>query len=239
MPSTASATTMTDDRRNRLQITQRASGWVSDAGRFITRSDMESLDREDTNPIRLGSKARSCQSSANLLKILTFSACKDGKNRTESKFLVLYSMLWTAPVAVQPRGCVSELQRQTADDSLRRTDHEELVVQRLIGSGVAEEIPDADQHLPFRSAEIHERQGLPDLDVEAGVEPGLAIRRRLRGPLHADRLSRAGRTRERVVHPIQHDDTRGRFGHVGFNCRGQIVDALRIHPQRRWREHEQ
>src|SRR5688572_2921077 len=93
MPSPASCSTMTDDTSNRLQLTQRASGWVSDTGRFITRSDMESLDREYTNPIRLGSKAHSCQSSGNLLKILTFSACKDGKKRTESKFLVLYSML--------------------------------------------------------------------------------------------------------------------------------------------------
>src|SRR5678815_380409 len=63
-----------------------------------------------------------------------------------------------------------ELQRESADHSLRRPDNEELVVDRLVGRNVPEEVADTDQHFPFRRAEVHERQRLPDLNVEARVE---------------------------------------------------------------------
>src|SRR5712671_2127058 len=70
-----------------------------------------------------------------------------------------------------------ELQRQTADDAFGRVDDEQLVVDRLIRRRLAEEVSHRDQHLPLGVAEIHERQRLPDLHVEARIE---RRRRRLR-----------------------------------------------------------
>ena len=64
------------------------------------------------------------------------------------------------------------MQRHAADDPLWRADHEELVVDGLVGRRFAEEIPDSEEHLPLRVAEVHERQRLPDLHVEARVERG-------------------------------------------------------------------
>src|SRR5581483_3724120 len=64
----------------------------------------------------------------------------------------------------------SEVQSQSADDALGGAHNQELVVHRLIRRRVAEEVADRDEHLPFRRAEIHERQRLPYLDVEACVE---------------------------------------------------------------------
>jgi hypothetical protein len=63
-----------------------------------------------------------------------------------------------------------ELERQTTDDALGRMDYQELVVDRLIRDGIAEEIPYRDQHFPFGVAEIHERERLPDLHIESRIE---------------------------------------------------------------------
>ena len=53
-----------------------------------------------------------------------------------------------------------------------RVHDEQLVVHRLIGAVVAEEVAHRDQHLPFGAAEIHERQRLTHLHVEARIELG-------------------------------------------------------------------
>src|SRR5207253_2567660 len=63
-----------------------------------------------------------------------------------------------------------ELQREAADDPLRRADDEQLVVHRLISRGIAEEIADREQHLPLRRTEVHERQRLAYLHVEPRIE---------------------------------------------------------------------
>src|SRR5574342_1172969 len=104
--------------------------------------------------MRLGSKAHSCRSCGNLLRILNFSVSGSTGNRAESKFQTSNPILWTCrDVVREPRFSVSELERQTADDALRRADDEQLVVYGLIRRGVVEEVADADQHLPFRGAE--------------------------------------------------------------------------------------
>src|SRR5262249_54232983 len=63
-----------------------------------------------------------------------------------------------------------EPQCQAPDDALGRTNNEELVVDRLIGRGLTEEVADADEHLPLRAAEVEEGQRLMDLHVEARVD---------------------------------------------------------------------
>src|SRR5205807_5455201 len=88
-----------------------------------------------------------------------------------------------------------ELHGETADDAFRRTNHEQLVVHRLVGYSVSEEVPHGDEHLPLRAAEIQERQRLAHLHVEPCVE---------RLPLGA---------RERVAHPVQEHHVRGGLWH--------------------------
>src|SRR4029079_7533846 len=92
---------------------------------------------------------------------------------------------WQLFVARSPRRARGplELERKTADDALGWTDDEELVVHRLVGSDVADEVPHRQQHLPLGSAEVHERERLAHLNVEARIEdrpivPGSGIPRR-------------------------------------------------------------
>ena len=66
----------------------------------------------------------------------------------------------------------SEFDCQATDEALRRADDEELVVDGSVGERFVEQVADADQHLPLRGAEVHERQGLRDAHVEARAEPG-------------------------------------------------------------------
>src|SRR5262245_21449006 len=105
-----------------------------------------------------------------------------------------------------------ELERQPTDDALWRPDNEELVVDRLVDRRLAEEIADGYQHFPLRAAEVHERQRLPHLDVEARIEG--------RGLRHI----RLHRPRERVAHAVKDDDTRRGFGDFGLDCGRDIVN---------------
>src|SRR5689334_12146195 len=85
-----------------------------------------------------------------------------------------------------------EMQGDAADDALGWPNHQELVVERLIAGCVPEEIADREQHFPPGVAEIHERQRLPDLQVETAVES------------RPRRLSAEARLREPVAEPIEH-----------------------------------
>src|SRR5262245_49702368 len=87
-----------------------------------------------------------------------------------------------------------ELQRQSADDALRRADDHQLVVDGLIRRRLTEEVANRDEHLPLGAAEVHEGQRLVHLNIEARIE-----RRRLTAGGHR-------RVRERVAHAIEHDD---------------------------------
>src|SRR5262245_4258382 len=98
-----------------------------------------------------------------------------------------------------------EPQREAADYSLGRANDEEFVVDRLVGRGIAEEVADADEHFPLRRAEVHKRQRLAHLHVEAAIKRG-AIRAGGRG----------SRPRERAADAIQHDHARRGFRHFGF-----------------------
>src|SRR5262245_40533214 len=90
-----------------------------------------------------------------------------------------------------------ELERDTADDALGRTDDEQLVVDRLIARDLSEEITDGEEHFPLRRAEVHERQRLPDLHVESRVELLM-----LTGGAHG------GRIRKSVADTIENHDAR-------------------------------
>ena len=70
---------------------------------------------------------------------------------------------------------VLEPHRQAAHDPLGRADDEQLVVDRLIGGRFAEEVANADQHLPLGGAEVHERQRLMDLNVESRIQTGVVV----------------------------------------------------------------
>ena len=72
--------------------------------------------------------------------------------------------------------CGSEDQNRTVTPPttrFRRSDDEQLVVDRAVDRDFAEEIPDADERFPLRVREVQERQRLRDLHVESGGEPGL------------------------------------------------------------------
>src|SRR5689334_21259639 len=73
----------------------------------------------------------------------------------------------------------SEVQRDAAHHAFGRTQDEELVVQGLLGYGIAEEVSNREEHLPFRAAEVHERQRLTNLDVEPAVDRTAVGRPRL------------------------------------------------------------
>src|SRR5438128_7564347 len=170
---------------------------------------MEWRATADTYPGRRDSKAHSWQDIPNLLTIRRFSFSAGADFPRESKIASLYSRSWIAAPGGTRRARASELQRQAAHDALRGTHDEQFVEDRLVRRRVAEEISNADQHLPLRVAEVHERQRLAHLEVEPRVEAWMRIRR----------------ARERVAHTVQHDDVRQRFGDVGFERGGDVVDV--------------
>ena len=88
------------------------------------------------------------------------------------------------------------MEGETADDPLRRADHEQFVVHGLIDGRLAEEIPDGDEHLPLRRAEVHEGQRLAHLDVEARIEHG-AVDSGVGGRRADSRRDAAGATKTR------------------------------------------
>src|SRR5437660_5061506 len=74
------------------------------------------------------------------------------------------------PWSARPQNATLEAEREPAHDPLGRADDEQLIVERLVGRRIAEEIAHRDQHLPMRRTEVHERERLPHLHVEPAVE---------------------------------------------------------------------
>src|ERR1051326_2857813 len=99
---------------------------------------------------------------------------------------------------------VLETQRQTADDTLRRADDQQLVINRLVGGRAVEEGANRDEHLPLRVAEIEERQRLPHLHVKP------AVRAWPRDEIAAS---------EPVADAVEHHHARRCLRHVGFERR--------------------
>ena len=83
---------------------------------------------------------------------------------------------------------------------------------RLVGGRLVEEVANREQHLPLGGGEVHERQRLTDLHIEAGVER-LAIGNRVA-------------VRKAVADAVQHGHPRCGFRDVGLEGRGPTPPTL-------------
>ena len=103
-----------------------------------------------------------------------------------------------------------ELQRQAADDALRRADDEQLVVDRLIGR-------------PCRGRSCGRATSISHFAVLKsmnGSDWRTCTSKRESSARPIGRRSRRRRgARERVADAIEHEDARRRFGHFGFDRR--------------------
>ena len=66
----------------------------------------------------------------------------------------------------------SEVNDETTDELSRRVHDEQLVVDRRPEARLVEEAPQGDEQLPTASLQGSEREGLGNLHVETGIEPG-------------------------------------------------------------------
>src|SRR5574338_532171 len=95
----------------------------------------------------------------------------------------------------------SESDEEAADDPLWRPYDEQLVVHRAGRRGIAEQVPDADEHLPSRPGQ-RERQRLVHLQVEPRVESRpreLGPRARISGVDLVEQVDAGRRLRDRGV----------------------------------------
>jgi len=124
----------------------------------------------------------------------------------------------------------SEPEGQTTHDALGWADNEELVVNgRFIGD-FAEQVPHADEHFPVGAGEVHERERLRHLHVEARAEFGTEVLERV--------------TRVRIAQTIQGKHVRlgdrdFRVDRGGIDPRAaveQILPAARTGEMRRYDE---